>query len=104
MEELLQYVSRTWVANGATFPPELWNTYDATMGGKHRTNNNLEGWHRRFASMISASHPTLWKFIQHLIIEEDSSTRECVRLEAGGQPQPSRLKYRLLNEKLQTYF
>ncbi|KAB0805687.1 hypothetical protein PPYR_02657 [Photinus pyralis] len=36
------------------FSIEMWNMYQRTLDGRHRTNNNIEGWHRGFQSFIES--------------------------------------------------
>ena len=44
--------------------------YDQTIGDLPRTNNAVEGWHRRFQANVGAYHPNFWKFIDILKREE----------------------------------
>ena len=44
----------------------IWDIYDRTVQEHHRTNNNIEGWHRRFQSVIGGCHPNIWKFLDVL--------------------------------------
>ena len=37
------------------FPLEMWNMHQTTLDGGHRTNNSVEGWHRRFQSVLGCS-------------------------------------------------
>ena len=48
------------------FDLALWNMYDQTIGDLPRTNNAVEGWHRRFQANVGAYHPYFWKFIDIL--------------------------------------
>ncbi|KAL3700756.1 hypothetical protein R1sor_018778 [Riccia sorocarpa] len=41
-----------------TFAVQLWNQYHNTLEGLPHTNNSVEGWHRTFSSLMSASHPS----------------------------------------------
>lgn len=46
------------------YPVPLWNMYEATRTGQHRTNNISEGWHNRFRSVpfltLSPPSPAPW--------------------------------------------
>ena len=44
------------------FAIEMWNMLHRTHLKMPRTNNHIEGWHRRFQSLCAAWHPTFWKF------------------------------------------
>ncbi|CAF2112457.1 unnamed protein product [Rotaria magnacalcarata] len=35
----------------------LWNVNDNTIQGQHRTNNAVDDWNNRFASLINCNHP-----------------------------------------------
>ena len=48
------------------FPHELWNMHTRVQHDLPRTNNVLEGWHNRFCSMFTHSHPSIWEFIEAL--------------------------------------
>ena len=48
------------------FPPKLWNLFESAKEGLPRTNNNVEGWHNSFASMVSASRVNIYRFIEAL--------------------------------------
>ena len=40
------------------FDHALWNMYDCTSEKLPRTNNNVEGWHRKMLSALTSYHPT----------------------------------------------
>ena len=40
LEELVQYISETWISS-TVFPPKDWSVYGQAI----RTNNDVEGWH-----------------------------------------------------------
>jgi hypothetical protein len=49
--------------------------YDRTVQEHHCTNNNIEGWHRVFQSVIGGCHPNIWKFLDVLQkYQADSNT------------------------------
>ena len=58
------------IAEQPLFDLALWNMYDQTIGDLLRTNNAVEGWHRRFQANIGAYHPNFWKFIDILKREQ----------------------------------
>ena len=68
LEKFNDYMLETWVDDGALFPIEQWNQFTNL---DERTNNNNEGYHRRFASKIgNVPHPNVWKFIETVQNEE----------------------------------
>ena len=72
------------------------------ISGHARTNNSVEGWNRRFSSLIGADHPSLWKFIEKLKLEQSHTEFRLNQAAAGVQPAAKRLKYRDLNARLIT--
>jgi hypothetical protein len=107
--EFFEYFESTWVGQRRRrawtqplFPLEMWNTYQAVLNDQHRTNNNLEGWHTRFESLIGGNHPNYMRFVEFLKQEEDLNRMQAVQFLAGGNIPPSRVKYRLLNDRIKT--
>ena len=39
------------------FPNELWIMHNRVLNELPRKNNNLEGWHTRFSTMLKQTHP-----------------------------------------------
>ena len=98
------YVENTWIGDGARFERDLWNQYHRIA--ESRTNNALEGWHHKVNLYLGKAHPNIWEFLFWLRKEELFQRGELQRLEAGGVPNPRRLAYvrvddRLSNLKLQ---
>ena len=48
------------------YPHTFWNVNIRVQDHLPRTNNNLEGWHNRFAQIVEQPHPNIWKFIDIL--------------------------------------
>ena len=67
------------------FPIELWNMFDRTREELPRTNNHVEGWHRRFSGNCDGSHPTLWKLLRSFQREENLVRAEINQV-IGGHP------------------
>ena len=44
--------------------------WDATLLGLSRSSNIAEGWHNGFKSLVDCSHPTIWKFLEALKLEQ----------------------------------
>lgn len=90
LSNLIEYFKKTWIGivkrgkkgrAAARFNIEMWNHYGSVLDGASRTNNHVEGWHKRLTSRAQMMHSTLWKFID-LIISEQSKTEfdyeQCV--------------------------
>ena len=67
---------------------------------ENRTNNKLEGWHRRFNTKITAKHPNIWTLIDKLKEEQSFVEMEIVQLVAGQQLTVQKKKYKALNDKI----
>ena len=70
------------------------------LSGDARTNNSVEGWNRRFSSLVGADHPSLWKFIDKLKQEQSHTEFRLNQLAAGSQPTAKRVRYRDLEARL----
>jgi len=55
------------------FPPQFWNTYEATLQDQHRTNNFSEGWHSKFQQAVGKHHTSLYSALQELIKEQEDT-------------------------------
>ena len=102
--EFQEYFENTWIGNGARFDRNLWNHYDCIT--ESRTINALEGWHHKVNLYLGKAHPNIWESLLWLRKKELFQRVELQRLEAGGVPNPRRLAYvrvdnRLNNLKLQ---
>ena len=54
------------------FPHNLWNVFDRVAAGLPRTNNNIEGWHRRMGASVGCHHPNIWLFLDVLKRDDGS--------------------------------
>ena len=52
------------------YAPEEWTQFQRTLDGLGRTNNNIEGWHRRFAGRAGV-HPNVFSLLQRIQAEEE---------------------------------
>lgn len=53
------------------FPIEVWKVHNSTETGADRTNNKIEGWHRRFRDFVNISHPSIFLFMQKIMKEQE---------------------------------
>jgi hypothetical protein len=63
----------------------------------HRTNNNVEGWHRKLNCAFQCSHSTLWNFLDKLI-KENNVHSDIINAMTGRQPPVG--KYESFNRRL----
>jgi len=82
------------IRRNPSFAINLWNQYDATMQGLPKTNNSIEGWHRKFSSSLSSHHPSIWKFIDALKKEQSINELQIEQFIAGNNLQAGRQIYR----------
>ena len=109
VDELLEYFRNTYVGrypqNARVRPPlfaiNVWNMYHNRIDDElPRTNNSVEGWHRRFQGHISLCHPDFWKFI-NVLKKEEGLVRVSIFQHLGGHPpQPARRRYLDCNRRI----
>ena len=58
--------------NQPMFPPQYWSVYQRVLDGEPRTNNLIEGWHRRFQVIVNKSHPNIHEFMKRLKVLQES--------------------------------
>ena len=76
-----------------TFLPDLWNQHSAALQGEPRTNNLVEGWHRRFNTLVGKSHPSLYTLLKEIQKEQGNTERRINELELA------KVKQRISKEK-----
>ncbi|XP_076061274.1 uncharacterized protein LOC143037049 [Oratosquilla oratoria] len=77
----------------ATSPIPLWNKYTRAEEELPRTNNSVEGCHRRIQSSIGCYNPNFWKFLKVLQGEQALQKDRCTQHLAGHAPEPPRKRY-----------
>lgn len=61
------------------FPLETWNVYTLVLNRDHKKNNTVEGWHHKFQKLMLLHHPSVWRFIEVLKDEQQSSEQVVIR-------------------------
>lgn len=108
MQEVVDYFENTWIGRQPrigerlqpTFSIELWNLYDRTKNDQARTNNNLEGWHTRFQSLLQCSNPTIFRCLNAIKMEQKRNEDFIARLSAGENPPPQKKKYKAVSDRI----
>jgi hypothetical protein len=110
LASIINYYEDTWIGRPQgtrrrgrrtpTFAHGLWNVFNAVNEDDARTNNAIEGWHRRFSTLSGAHHPTLWKFITTLKLEQGHTEFRLAQLTAGASPPAKRRKYRDMDKRI----
>ena len=83
------------------FPSRVWNVHERFLRALPRTNNNAEGWHRRFSATVACHHPTIWKFLKAVKTEQTLTQQRVAQLTAGDHGPPRKRKYVKLDRRLQ---
>ena len=87
----LRHINRREVRVPPLFQPQLWSVYDNEINGIPRTQNKVEGWHRRWQILVGKNHPGIFYIIKQLRQEQDSTAAEMESI-ILGQPRPKRKK------------
>jgi hypothetical protein len=104
-EDLLQFFDENYVrgpvvkiyANGSSIrnrprcPPKIWSIAENNALGMPRTSNSVEAWHRRWENLVNVSHAGLYKFIEE-INKEINSSEGTIQSVLAGQPKPPQKK------------
>jgi hypothetical protein len=102
LKPLIDYFLDNWIGmlhtrrrrRDPTFAISLWNCFSSVIDGIPKTNNAVEGWHNAFSSLLSAGHPTIWKFINIIQKEQSLNELKVNQYLAGVSPPMGRKKYR----------
>ncbi len=82
------------------FAISIWNCYDGVKEGIPKTNNYVEGWHRKFSTLLGADHPSIWKFIDNLKNEQSLNELELNQLISGTHPIQRNKTYKDVAKKI----
>ena len=98
------YLEYTWVGSRSSNPLlhiHSWNQHDASLMGLPRSTNMAEGWHHGFQSMLSCTHPTIWKFLEALKKEHNLIRMQLGRMKNLDSPERRPAKWVRYDNKLQ---
>ena len=101
LADLLSYFESTYIGRfylnrrrEPSFPLSDWNCYDSVKDGIAKTNNSVEGWHRKLPTLLGADHPTIWKFIKGLKEEQSMNEKDFNQYISGMDPSTTRKTYK----------
>ncbi|KAG8175061.1 hypothetical protein JTE90_019203 [Oedothorax gibbosus] len=77
------------------FPSKLWNVHKSTLKGEDRTNNQVEGWNNRFASIVGHDHPDIWVLILKMRMELSVDETKLGQLSLGVSQVKRKRKFAL---------
>lgn len=99
LQELIIYIRNTWIES-SIWPVESWSVFNQSV----RTNNDVEGWHRRLNHRANRGQLPLYLLIG-LLHDESRLASLYVRLVSEGKLKRHQKKtYANLQAKLQTYW
>ena len=93
--QLYSVVENTWLVN-ALWSPATLSVYQQEV----RTNNDLEGWHRRLNSVARRANVQFYVLVRLLYSEAAAVTMQLQLLSDGRVLRRTRRKYELLNTAL----
>ena len=68
-----------------------------------RTNNDLEGWHNRFAVLFQQRHAHIWKFIERLQNVSALNHHSMAQIMTRAAVPPQRRVYHATSERIQLF-
>ena len=103
-----EYFEETWLGvagrlgrrSEPLFPLEMWNVFHAASTGSTKTNNAVEGWHRAFQLGMGFAHPTMYKYVKYLQVEQSATENKYARVRIGDTFYQDQ-HYKQLSEQLQ---
>lgn len=86
------------------FPPDFWSVIDNIEYAFPRTQNSVEGWHRRWETLVGVSHLGVFKTIME-IQKEQNRVQLDIETILRGAPRPSQRRENIIREaRIQTVF
>jgi len=107
--DFIGYFERTWLGPfnlrrteriAPIFSITLWNCFHSVLEELPKTNNNCEGFHNALASLLGASHPTIYKLVDGLKDKQTLTQLKMNQFNAGTVPPPNK-KYQRAAKQLQ---
>ena len=75
------------------FAIEMRSMYERAELGLPRTNNAVEGWHRAFQNTVGYAHPTVYKLINSMGLEQSHTENLKAKIDAGQNVARKNQKY-----------
>lgn len=97
------YIGRPRRRNGRCnpmFPHSMWNMHGRVEEDLPRTNNHVEGWHRKMNTAMGACNPTIWKFLDVLIKEQGLTDIKLNQAQGGHEAPKQRRAYQDTSRRL----
>lgn len=109
LSPLVNYFEDTWIGrpnrrgtgrSAPLFPLDMWNQYQGTLEKLPKTNNYIEGWHKKFSSLLDCHHPNIWKFLDKIKESQSLTEMTQTQLTAGRLPRIGQKTYRDTAERI----
>ena len=75
------------------FPHIMWSMHERVEEDLPRTNNQVEGWHRKMNTAMGACNPTIWRFLDVLIKEQGLTDLKLNQAQGGHEAPQQRRVY-----------
>ena len=95
LQELCDYIETTWL-HSSIWPVESWSVFNRSI----RTNNDVEGWHRRLNQRARDGSPPFYMLVPLLHQEATRVSIQARLLGEGKLKKHQRTKYKLLSGKV----
>ena len=82
------------------FSPKLWYICKRVLNDEPRTTNMLEGWHRRFSTVVAKHYPNMCNFISCLRAEQARTETVTSKLVISELPKVPRKMEKSKNERI----
>lgn len=110
--DLADYIENTYIrgrntrgrqSRGPRYGPQVWCVHDLVLNKHQRSTNAVEGWHSRFQRLILSHHAGIWKFIEHIQLDQKQNEIMMIQLGAGHTRvrHPMKAQYRKNLEQIE---
>lgn len=65
------------------FSSRIWNVYNSVINRTSRTTNVVESWHNSFQLLLNTHHSNLWKFLEHVKVQQRVNEQLITQLQGG---------------------
>ena len=110
LEHLADYFEDTWIGRpyrrgqrrNPIFSIDVWSIYDRVIDGLPRTNNSIEGWHNAFQRTVGSNHPTIYKLIEAMHLEQFHTENIITQIAHGRTVVKKNARYERIDQAYRT--
>ena len=110
LEPLVDYFEDTWIGRphrrgqrrNPMFSIDVWSIYDRVIDGLPRTNNSIEGWHSAFQRTVGSNHPTIYKLIEAMQLEQSHTENIIIQIAQGRTVVKKNARYERIDQACRT--